>query len=119
MGYFIDVKLNARVYEKEEGDEEVSRYASPADYAKLIKTSKGIARWAQAQTEYYLSILKMLHDGGKALIISHGGAIDAAAVACFPNANHEKWGQSFRHCEGYCLSFENGMFVDIKICRIN
>jgi broad specificity phosphatase PhoE len=119
MGFSIDVKLNAQAYEKEEGDEEVRRYASPVDYARLIKTSSGIARWAQAQSEYYLSIIKMLHNGGKALIISHGGAIDAAAVACLPNANHEKWGLSFGHCEGYCLSFENGLFVDIKILRIS
>jgi broad specificity phosphatase PhoE len=119
MGYSIDMKLNAQAYGIDEGDEEVSHYATPADYAKLIKTSSGIARWAQAQSEYYLSIIKMLDEGGKALVISHGGAIDAAAVACFPNADHKKWGSSFGHCEGYCLSFENGMFVEIKIRRIS
>lgn len=119
MGYSIDVKLNAQAYEQDKGYEEVSRYASPADYAKLIKNNSGIARWAQAQSEYYLSIIKMLHEGRKALVISHGGAIDAAAVACFPDANHERWGSSFGHCEGYCLSFENGLFVDITIRRIS
>ena len=119
MGYSIDVKLNAQAYEEDEDDEEVSRYASPADYAKVIKTSSGIARWAQAQSEYYLSIINRLHDSEKGLIISHGGAIDAAAVVCFPNADYESWGPLFGHCEGYCLSIENGQFVDIEIRRIS
>ena len=119
MGYSVDKKINAQAYEKEEGDEEVGRCASPAYYAKLIKSSSGIARWAQAQAEYYHSIIKMLHEESSALIITHGGAIDAAAVACFPDTNHESWGPAFDHCEGYSLSFEEGNFTEIRLHRIN
>jgi broad specificity phosphatase PhoE len=119
MGYSVEIQLNAQAYEKEEGDEEVNRYASLADYAELIKNSSGIARWAQAQSEYFLSIIKMLHEGGKALVITHGGAIDTTAVACFPNADYKRWGLSFEYSEGYCLSFENGMFLDFKIRRFS
>jgi broad specificity phosphatase PhoE len=119
MGYSIDTKINAKEYKKDQDDEEISQNASPADYAELIKTSSGIAGWAQAQLEYYLLIINKLQEGGKALIISHGGAIDAAAVACFPNANHKEWGPAFGHCEGYYLSFENEMFTNIEIHRIS
>ena len=118
MGYEVNKRWNAPGYAKEERDEEVSHHASPSDYARLIKTSSGIARWAQAQSEYYRSIIKMIPDEAKALLIFHGGAINAAAIACFPHANHERWGPAFGHCEGYCLYYENEKFVDIKIHRV-
>jgi hypothetical protein len=119
MGYLVDKRINSPAYEKEEADEDVCPTDSLADYANLIKTSSGIAKWANAQADYYLSIIEVLPEEDMALIISHGGTIDAAAVACYPHADHRSWGPTFGCCEGYKLTFENDKFMNIELRRIN
>ena len=57
--------------------------------------------------------------GGRALILSHGGFIEASAVGCMPDADHESWGPSCNYCEGVRLtSSDHGRFTDCEILRV-
>ena len=52
------------------------------------------------------------------LIVGHGGAIEAAAVAAFPDADHVTWGRTVRHCEGVLVGLDGDRFVSIEILRV-
>ena len=60
-----------------------------------------------------------LPEGGRALIVGHGGAIESGAVAAFPEAEHATWGRTARHCEGALIGLDGDRFVSIKILRVS
>jgi hypothetical protein len=59
-----------------------------------------------------------LPNSGRALIIGHGGFIECAAVAAFPDADHAVWGPTARHCEGVLIGAEAERFVSIEVLRV-
>lgn len=76
------------------------------------------ARFASGQAALWLAVARALPEGGRALIIGHGGAIEAGAVAAFPDADHAAWGHTARHCEGVLVGVEDGRFVSIEVLRV-
>ncbi|WP_188196173.1 histidine phosphatase family protein [Nonomuraea sp. SYSU D8015] len=56
-------------------------------------------------------------EGGSALLVGHGGAIELALVACFPDAAHASWGAPFAHGDGVRLGFAGGRFVSAEFRR--
>ncbi len=52
------------------------------------------------------------------MIISHGGIVEAAAVACLPGADHGSWGAYCGYCEGIRLFFDGEQFVNGEILRV-
>ena len=52
------------------------------------------------------------------LAISHGGIVEAAAVACLPDADHAAWGDTLGYCEGVRLVFDGERFVRGEILRV-
>jgi hypothetical protein len=56
-------------------------------------------------------------DGGTALVISSGGAIEPSLVVCLPGAEHAGWGSPFSHCDGARLTYADGAFVSAVLFR--
>jgi hypothetical protein len=50
-------------------------------------------------------------------VVSHGGSIEPALVACLPDADHGSWGAPLLHCEGARLGFDRGRWVSIEFRR--
>src|SRR5215469_1847022 len=86
-------------------------------YAGLIQQGQGTAAIAKAHSVAWTSAAAGLADGEVALIISHGGAIEPALVACLPDADHASWGAPFAHCDGARLAFRKGQFVSVDFRR--
>ncbi len=64
-------------------------------------------------------MMTALADGSAGLVIGHSGQIEAALVACFPQADHAAWGDTFGHCEGARLTFdgEPARFTEVAFLR--
>jgi broad specificity phosphatase PhoE len=88
-----------------------------ARYAELIGQEPGLAEVAAAHRAAWLRALTAIGDGGRALVISHGGAIEPALVSCLPGADHGACGAPFAHCDGARLAFDAGSFVGIEFRR--
>ncbi|RIQ33703.1 hypothetical protein [Jiangella rhizosphaerae] len=58
-----------------------------------------------------------LSDGDAALVIGHAGELEAALVACFPEADHSHWGGMLGCCEGARLSFDD-YFRAVEFLRL-
>lgn len=88
-----------------------------ARYRQLIDEPGGLDRVAEAHRSLWGEVLHAVPDGGVGLIVSHGGAIEPALVACFPNAEHESWGAPFAHCDGARLGYADGTLTGLEFRR--
>lgn len=86
-------------------------------YAELVQSGGDLAAAAQAHRDHWARTAQALPDDAAALVVSHGGTIEPALVACLPRANHAPCGAPFSHCDGARFGFENGRFVTVKFRR--
>ena len=118
MGFAVDhqVKLLASM----PSDAEISFDAGFGGFSSLIRQhpDSAVANFARTLADFHLDVARSLPDAGHALIVSHGGFIEASAVGCLPDADHERWGPSCNYCEGIRLRFEEGAFEGGEILRV-
>ena len=67
--------------------------------------------------DLWTRLVQGVPDGGAALVVCHGGAIEPGLVACLPEANHGSWCAPFGHCDGARLAFDGGRFVSVQFHR--
>ena len=77
-----------------------------------------VANFARELAAFHFDIARSLPEGGRGLIISHGGFIEASAVGCLPDADHGVWGPSCNYCEGVRLTYDDGLFTECEILRV-
>lgn len=87
-------------------------------YAAAMKKGGPVTEYGQSLAELWQMIAESITEGGSALLVTHGGIVEAGAVACLPEADHAAWGAGVDYCEGVRLSFETGRFVDVEILRV-
>ncbi|MGQ9629341.1 MAG: histidine phosphatase family protein [bacterium] len=72
--------------------------------------------------EGYLSALRdvaaKLPEGGKALIVSHGGSIEPAALLGFPRYDLAEMGGPLEPCEGVVFHFEGEKLQKVEVIRL-
>ena len=100
------------------GIDDVDWGAGYANIARLFAQNGAFAEFARAQAAIWLAIARRLPEGGRALIVGHGGFIDGAAIAAFPDADHAAWGRTTRHCEGVLVGVEGDRFVSIEVLHV-
>jgi hypothetical protein len=76
------------------------------------------AAYARELAELLRAIASRLPEGGRALVVSHGGIVDASAVGCRPDDDFAGWGPSCGYCEGVRLSFEGDRCVAAELLRV-
>lgn len=86
-------------------------------YAELIAEGGGLAAVAAEHRRIWIDVVGTVPDGGGALVVSHGGAIEPALVGCLPEADHGSWGAPFAHLDGVRLDFEDGRFARARLLR--
>jgi broad specificity phosphatase PhoE len=86
-------------------------------YSEIITQGGGLAQMAAACRASFEQLVSSVPDGHAALLISHGGTIEPALVACLPDADHAAWGPCFSHCDGARLAWDNGAFSSIELRR--
>jgi len=89
-----------------------------AGFGRALAQDGAFAAYARGQAAIWLDIARAFPDGGRALIVGHGGAIEGGAVAAFPDADHVAWGRPARHCEGALIGVDGDRFVSIEILRV-
>jgi broad specificity phosphatase PhoE len=118
MGFAVDEQLEELGEMGKDADAELGWPASFAEIARPVKRGGAAARFARGQAKLLRGIAQSLPEGGTALVISHGGIVEAAAVGCLPEADHAAWGPHCDYCEGVRLAFDGEKFVGAEILRV-
>lgn len=85
--------------------------------AGIVRAGREAAQVARAHLAIWTGTVGAVAEGGSALLIGHGGAIELALVACLPDAAHASWGAPFSHGDGVRLGFADGRFVNAEFQR--
>jgi broad specificity phosphatase PhoE len=94
-----------------------SRLSSFAEYLSLFRQSGAMAHYARAQEEIWVRELERLPEGGRLLLISHGGMIESGSVAALGDLT-ATWGEALGPLEGVRLLREGGRWIDGKAVRV-
>lgn len=88
-----------------------------AALASAIKAEGAYHRYAHSLAALWRDLITPLSNNDTALIIGHSGELEAALVACFPDADHSHWGGTFASCEGARLTFKDH-FCAVEFLRL-
>jgi broad specificity phosphatase PhoE len=88
-----------------------------ADYAALVQRSGTVARFGRAQADLWRQELLGLPDGGRLLLVSHGGVIEVGAVAAVP-ALGGTGGPALGYLEGVRLSLDGDRWTAGAVVRV-
>ncbi|MFG3437326.1 histidine phosphatase family protein [Nonomuraea sp. NPDC047897] len=85
--------------------------------ADIIRKGRAAAAVAETHLAIWADTVAGVAEGGSALLIGHGGAIELALVASLPDAAHQTWGTPLAHCDGARLGFTDAHFVSVVFSR--
>jgi broad specificity phosphatase PhoE len=119
MGFAVDEQLPELSMLPDGLEDEVNWDAGFATFA-LASLQEGLVKqYMQLQAALINRIVHSLPHDGTALIISHGGIVEAQTVACLPHVDFTSWGSGCDYCEGARLHFDGGQFIKGEVLRIN
>lgn len=97
---------------------EVRWDAGFAAFGRALRQGGATARFGTALAALWRAFIEAVPEGGRALMITHGGIVECGAVACLPEADHAAWGPACGYCEGVRLAFDGEKFVAAEIRRV-
>lgn len=89
-----------------------------ADYVRIAERSASMAEYATSQATVMREELERLPDGGRLLMVSHGGIIEFGAAAAL-GKEATSWGATVGYLEGVRLSLSRGEWVRGEILRVS
>ncbi len=97
---------------------EIAWDAGFAAWSQAVSEGGAAARFAHRQAALLGELAASLPEGGRALVITHGGFVEAAAVAGLTQADHAAWGAVCDYCEGAVFRFEGDQVVAVDVVRV-
>jgi hypothetical protein len=120
MGFAVTGRndLLSTVGERAQAEMRYEDGRSIADLALATALGGAALDFFEEQAALLDGIAQNLPDGGTALVVSHGGIVEAGAIGALPQADHASWGPIFGYCEGVRLHWNDGEFTDVDILRV-
>lgn len=99
-------------------DAEIAWDAGFAAWSHAVSQGRAAARFAHRQATLLGELAASLPEGGRALVITHGGFVETAAVASLPHADHAAWGAVCDYCEGAVFHVESHQVIAVDVIRV-
>jgi broad specificity phosphatase PhoE len=117
MGYAVDEQIEQLGLMGDEVQAVVQWNAGYAAWARAAANSPVVGIYTQSLAELWRSIVRVLPENGRALIISHGGIVEAGTIGCLPSATRVAYGTACSYCEGVRLTFDGDTVVNLEMLR--
>jgi broad specificity phosphatase PhoE len=118
MGFAVDEQLAETSFMVDGLENEVAWDAGFAAFAEGAKRGGRVADYVRQQGELIRRIALALPDEGAALVVSHGGIVEAQTIGCLPYLDFTNWGGGCDYCEGARLYFDGEQFVRGDVLRV-
>ena len=89
-----------------------------AAYSDAYQRNGVATAYSQEQASLWHSISAGITENGSALVITHGGVIEAGLVGCLPDLDYSDLGAFISYCEGVRLSFDGEDFIEAEVLRV-
>ena len=100
---------------------EIARKKKCSSFAacfKIPEAAKALRKQGEELVDVLRRIARELPDGGKALVVSHGGRIEPAALVGMDKFDLAAMGGEIAPCEGALFRFDGEKLVAVGILRI-
>ncbi len=115
MGFAVD-RTEELLAEIPEALNEIMAWDSGfKELSKALETDEA-NRWLRKLRTLYLELLEQIPDGGKILVVSHGGVVEWSTLACL-GAPAAELGAPIGLCEGVSLTWASGKWTDAQELR--
>jgi broad specificity phosphatase PhoE len=118
MGYAVDEQIQQLGMMSDEVTAAIQWNAGFTAWLKAAQHSPVVAQYAQAMADVLRSIVRTLPDDGRALVISHGGIVEACVIGCVPVGTHFADDAPCGYCEGVRLTFDDDTVVNFEKLRV-
>jgi broad specificity phosphatase PhoE len=118
MGYAVDEQLEELSATPEGLGAELDWRDGCSAFQRAARAGGGAAEYVGQQAAVMRAIAAALPEGGRALVVSHGGIVEAGAVGCRPGDDFAAWGPACGYCEGVRLTFEGDRCVAAELLRV-
>jgi broad specificity phosphatase PhoE len=118
MGFAVDEQLEQLAMIDDGVEEEITWDAGFTAWGEAYRRGGAVTRYANRQAAFLREVAAALSPGCAALVVSHGGIVEAQAVGCLPEADHAAWGRACSWCEGVRLTFDGAKFTDSRVLRV-
>ena len=119
MGYAVDEQVGQLSLMSDAVTEVIPWNAGYTAWLRAAQNSPVVAQYTQAMADLLCSIAHALPDGGRALIISHGGIVEAGAVGCVPATTRFADDGACGYCEGVRLTFDGDALINLEMLRVD
>lgn len=90
-----------------------------AHFAELLRQGGPAADFMQEQSRLWRAFVEDLPDGGRVLVVTHGGFVEAGTVTGLQEQDAAHWGWAIDYCEGVRLTYGEQGFVQAVVQRMN
>lgn len=118
LGWAVDDEL-AELRQVRDDVEAILSQSPPetfGDYVAAVERAEPVARFARSQAELWGRALLELPDGGRLLMVSHGGVIELGVAAAVPDLAR-RFGRTLGVLEGVRLVHDRGRWVTAELLR--
>jgi len=119
MGYAVDEQIEQLGMMNDAVTAAIQWNAGYTAWMKAAHNSPVVAQYTQALAWLLRSLVSVLPDGGRALIISHGGIVEAGSVGCVPATMRFADDAACGYCEGVRLTFDGETVVNTEMLRVD
>lgn len=120
MGFAVDEQLE-ELCSLPDGFEAVVQWDEGfARFSEVMKSNPHgvVAMFGQKLAQLHREIAARLPDHGRALVISHGGIVEASVVGCMPSESFSSWGRACDYCEGVRMFFNGTDCERAELMRV-
>lgn len=118
MGYAVDEQIEPLGMMSDAVTAMIQWNAGYTAWLKAAQSSPVVAQYTGMLAELLRSIMRVLPEEGRALVISHGGIVEAGVVGCVPAATRFADDAACGYCEGARLTFNGDVVVNIEMLRV-
>lgn len=123
MGYAVDEVSDHLALLPEKVNAKVAWDEGFAEWVRAATASRVVETYLSRQRAWFTTIAEALPDGTQALMISHGGVVEASVIACLAHGAEAivaEWGDAIRYTEGVRITYDRtrGTFIDAQILRV-
>ena len=119
MGYAVDEQIQLLGVMSDEVTAAIPWNAGFTAWLKASQSSPVVAQYTQVMADVLRPIVRALPDGGRALIISHGGIVEASAIGCLSASTRFADDAACGYCEGTRLTFDGDAVINFEMLRVD
>ena len=118
MGFAVDEQADWLSLIVDGIEDEIAWDAGFFAWAETRQQGGAVSGYCDQLAMHLRSVARLLPDDRAALLVTHGGIIEAGTVGCLPKADYAAWGDYVDYCEGVRLRYEDGQFIGGEVLRV-